>query len=72
MTNVDSDWISHWIDDARSTHPLVTETAYSRLKNMLAKQFTERQLTSKDLNMAAKTLVSDMTPAESGEDEVTP
>mgnify|MGYP001585529363 CR=1 FL=1 len=54
------DWISIRVEEAQKTHTSVTDSAVTRMKQLLRGPLSERQLKSTELTTTAKALLADM------------
>ena len=54
------DWVSTLVAEAGTNNPLVTGGALARIKEMLAGQFTEKELSSAKLKEVSRQLIGDM------------
>ena len=57
-------WVSHLIDNARNSNPLVREDLLNRMDQLLKGQISDRLLTQTNLKSVATQLLLDMTPEQ--------
>lgn len=59
-----ADWTKVVVDESRKIHEPVTDTAASRIEELLKTQLTHRQIPAAELKSLAATLISDMAPQQ--------
>ena len=55
-------WVSHLINEARNSNPLVVDGVFARMELLLQGEMGERDLTSTNLKTVATQLIGDMVP----------
>lgn len=60
-------WVTAVLAEARATHPKVTESVSTRMKDLLSGGFSDRHLPKNELATVAKDLIARMLPPTESE-----
>lgn len=61
----DEDWIARRVNEAHKAHPSVTDSAATRIIELIKGKIMDRQLSTAELQEIAKTLLADNEPPAS-------
>jgi hypothetical protein len=67
----DEDWIAKRVNEAHKAHPSVTDSAATRILELIKGKVMDRQLSAAELREIAKTLLADIAPPASSKTGVT-
>lgn len=67
----DKDWVAERVNEARKAHPSVTDSAATRIIELVKGKVMDRQLSTAELQEIAKTLLVDIEPPTSPKTDVT-
>jgi hypothetical protein len=67
----DEDWVAKRVNEAHNAHPSVTDSACTRIIELIKGKVMDRQLSAAELQGIAKTLLADIAPPGSPKTGVT-